>query len=100
MSQDLFSKYKTLDFSTQNLCFQICETNLLILLRLFFIFILCVLFLGEGEGELRGAIVPGKLPVPGRSTDLDNSNSRSRADCSCSECNWGLLFSFFFRLSF
>ena len=40
----------------------------------------------------------GKLPVPGRPTDLDSS--RARAYCACSRCGWGLLGLFFSRLSF
>ena len=36
-------------------------------------------------------MVLGKLPVPGRSTNSDNS--RARACCVCSRCGW-------FRLSF
>ena len=30
----------------------------------------------------------GKLPVPGRPTNLDYS--RARACCACSRCGWGL----------
>ena len=33
-------------------------------------------------------MVLGKLPVPGRPTNLDKS--RARAYCSCSRCGWGL----------
>ena len=33
-----------------------------------------------------GAMVLGKLPVPGHPTNLDNS----RAYCACSRCGWGL----------
>ena len=40
----------------------------------------------------------GKLPVPGRPTNLDYS--RTRAYCSCSRCGWGFFLSFFSRLSF
>ena len=40
----------------------------------------------------------GKLPVPGRPTDLDYS--RARAYCACSRCGWGLFGNFFFHLSF
>ena len=35
-----------------------------------------------------GAKVLGKLPVPGRPTNLDNS--RARAYCSCCRCGRGL----------
>ena len=38
------------------------------------------------------AMVLGKLPVPGRSTDLDYS--RARVYCTCSRCGW--VFFFFF----
>ena len=31
-------------------------------------------------------MVPGKLPVPGRPTNLDYS--RARAYCACSRCGW------------
>ena len=39
----------------------------------------------------------GKLPVPGRPTNLDYS--RARAYCACSRCGWGL-FGHFFLSSF
>ena len=35
-----------------------------------------------------GAMVLGKLPVPGRPTHLEIS--RTRANCACSSCGWGL----------
>ena len=35
----------------------------------------------------------GKLPVPGRPTNLDYS--RARAYCACSRCEWGLFGHFF-----
>ena len=44
------------------------------------------------QGWSGGAKVLGKLPVPGRPTDLDYS--RARAYCACSRCGWGL-FGFF-----
>ena len=47
-------------------------------------------------GRSGGAIVLGKLPVPGRPTNLDKS--RARAYCACSRCGWGL-FGLFFLLS-
>ena len=34
-------------------------------------------------------MVLGKLPVPGRPTNLDNSGAR--AYCACSRCGWGCL---------
>ena len=43
-------------------------------------------------------MVLGKLPVPGRPTNLDNS--RARAYCACSSYRWGLFGHFFSRLSF
>ena len=43
-------------------------------------------------------MVLGKLPVPGRPSNLDHS--RARAYCACSGCRWGLFGHFFSRLSF
>ena len=43
-------------------------------------------------------MVLGKLPVPGRPTNLDHS--RARAYCACSGCGWGSFGLFFSRLSF
>ena len=45
-------------------------------------------------------MVLGKLPVPGRPTNLDKS--RARAYCACSRCGWGLfgLFSLIYHFSF
>ena len=43
-------------------------------------------------------MVLGKLPVPGRPTNLDKS--RARAYCACSRCGWGCLDIFFSHLSF
>ena len=43
-------------------------------------------------------MVLGKLTVPGRPTNLDNS--RARAYCPCSGCGFGLFGYFFSRLSF
>ena len=43
-------------------------------------------------------MVLGKLPVPGRPTNLDES--RARAYCACSRCGWGLFGHFFSHLSF
>ena len=43
-------------------------------------------------------MVLGKLPVPGRPTDLDRGGAR--AYCACSRCRWGLFGHFFSRLSF
>ena len=38
-------------------------------------------------------MVLGKLPVPGRPTNLDYS--RARAYCACSGCGWGVVWTFF-----
>ena len=43
-----------------------------------------------------GAMVLGKLPVPGRPTNLDHS--MARAYCACSMCGWGMFGHFFSRL--
>ena len=40
----------------------------------------------------------GKLPVPGRLTNLDES--RARVYWPCSGCGWGLFGNLFSRLSF
>ena len=50
------------------------------------------------RGWSGGANVLGKLSVPGRPTNLDNS--RARAYCACSRCGWGMFGHFFSRLSF
>ena len=42
-------------------------------------------------------MVLGKLPVPGRPTNLDNSGAR--AYCACSRCGRGLFGHFFSRIS-
>ena len=42
------------------------------------------------RGWSGGAMVLGKLSVPGRPTNLDNS--RARAYCACSRCGLGLLY--------
>ena len=44
------------------------------------------------------AMVLGKLPVPGRPTNLDMN--MARAYCACSRCGLGLFGHFFSRLSF
>ena len=49
-------------------------------------------------GRSGGAMVLGKLPVPGRPTNLDHS--RARAYCACSRCGWGMFGHFFSCLSF
>ena len=41
------------------------------------------------EGCSDGAMVLGKLPVPGRPTNL--VFNRARVYCSCSRCGWGRL---------
>ena len=43
-------------------------------------------------------MVLGKLPVPGRITNLDYS--RERAYCAYSTCGWGLFGHFYSHLSF
>ena len=43
-------------------------------------------------------MVLGKLPVPGRPTNLDYS--WARAYCASSRCGWGLFGHFFSHLSF
>ena len=48
---------------------------------------------GGGGGWSGGAKVLGKLPVPGRPTNLDYS--RARACCACSRCGWGFFGHFF-----
>ena len=57
---------------------------------------------GDGEGvRVRSgdAMMLGKLVVPGRPTNVDNSGTR--ASCACGGCRWGLLdiFSLFCRFS-
>ena len=49
-------------------------------------------------GVVGGAIVLGKLPVPGRLTNLDES--RTRVYCPCRGCGWGLFGNLLSRLSF
>ena len=44
-------------------------------------------------GRSGGAMVLGKLPVPGRPTNLDLS--RARACCACRRCRWGVVWTFF-----
>ena len=41
-------------------------------------------------------MVLGKLPVPGRPTNLDYS--RARAYCACSRCGWGVVWTFFLSI--
>ena len=50
------------------------------------------------RGWSGGAMVLGKLPVPGASYNLDYS--RARAYCACSRCGWGLFGHFYSYLSF
>ena len=50
------------------------------------------------RGWSGGAMVLGKLPVPGRPTNLDDS--RAKAYCACSRCGWGLFGHFYSQLSF
>ena len=42
-------------------------------------------------------MVLGKLPVPGRPSNL--ADSRARAYCACSGCGWGLFGHFYSHLS-
>ena len=53
---------------------------------------------GSSGGWSGGAMVLGKLPVPGRPANLDYC--RARAYCACSGCGWGFFGHFFYRLSF
>ena len=56
--------------------------------------------MSESQLKIRGwsvgAMVLGKLPVPGRPTNLDNS--RARAYCACSRCGWGVVWTFFLSI--
>ena len=52
---------------------------------------------GHTKNPGGGAKVLGKLPVPGRPTNLDYS--RARAYCAYSRCGWGLFGHFFSHLS-
>ena len=55
----------------------------------FFSFYFLVFFpLLRGRGWSGGALVMGKLSVPGRPTNLNYS--RARAYCAYSKCGWGL----------
>ena len=64
------------------------------------IFTLICPFLPLSRGWSGGAMVLGKLPVPGRPANLDYS--RARAYCACSGCGWGLFghFSLAYHFSF
>ena len=66
----------------------------------FFCFFFPLLFWGGGGRGEGGAMVLGKLPVPGRPTYLDYS--RARAYCACRRCGWECLdiFSLFYHFSF
>ena len=57
-----------------------------------------LLFSSSAGGWSGSAMVLGKLPVPGRPTNLDKS--RARVYCACSGCGWGLFGHFYSRLSF
>ena len=68
-----------------------------------FVSLMCSLLPEDLNSELGwsgGAMVLGKLPVPGRPTNLDYS--RARAYCACSECGWDCLdiFSLVYHSSF
>ena len=52
--------------------------------------------LGHKWGWSGGSMVLGKLPVPGRPTNLDNS--KARAYCACSRYGRGLFGHFFSHL--
>ena len=52
----------------------------------------------KARGWSGGAMVLGKLPVPGRPTNLDKL--RAKVYCACNRCGWGLFGHFFSRLSF
>ena len=60
-------------------------------------FSLLRLFLFD-SGWLGGAIVLGKLPVPGRPSNL--AASMANAYCACSGCGLGLFRNFYSHLSF
>ena len=57
----------------------------------------CPTLLLRIRGWSGGAKVLGKLPVPGRPTNLDYT--RARAYCACSRGRWGLFGHFFSHLS-
>ena len=59
-----------------------------------FWFVECSVSLTGWSGDAK---VLGKLPVPGRPTNLDYS--RARAYCACSRYGWGLFGHFFSHLS-
>ena len=63
----------------------------------FSVFHLCQPCITLEWGRSGGAKVLGKLPVPGRPTNLDYS--KARAYCACSRCGWGLFGHFFSHLS-
>ena len=52
----------------------------------------------KSGGKSGGAKVLGKLTMPVRPTNLNNS--RARAYCACSRCGWGLFEHFYSPLSF
>ena len=57
-----------------------------------------IIFSVDYRGWSGGAMVLGKLPVPGLPTNLDYS--KARAYCACSGCEWGSFGHFFSLLSF
>ena len=56
------------------------------------------IYVETSKGWSGGAMVLGKLPVPGRPTNLDNSGTR--AYCACSRCGRGLFGQFFSHVSY
>ena len=79
------------------MCFacNVSETGLLA--SVVFKFCLCIF---RGLGQSLGSVVAmmlGKIPVPGHSTNLHKS--KARAYCTCSKCRWGLFGHFFSHLS-
>ena len=52
----------------------------------------------KNRGWSGGAMVLGKLPLPGRPSNL--ADSRARAYCACGGCGWGLFGHFYSHLSF
>ena len=79
---------------TINLLCKVSDDNFLIFPHLFIYLIIFFIYRGWSDG----AMVLGKLPVPGRPTNL--VYSRVRAYCAHSRCGWGLFGHFFSTASF